>query len=141
MAIQWDDSYMIGIAEIDEQHRGIVEHLTSLSEQLQSDFSQQQLFETAAFLKKYVVDHFAAEEALMLRYSYPKLAEQQEEHRLFNAEVESLVAEVEQSGGSRETALKLLGKMVRWVINHLRNHDREMGEYLVQAMQTEQQTS
>lgn len=135
MGIQWDDTYLTGIEEVDRQHRGIVDHLTALSDQLQHEFSQEQLSEMASFLRNYVVEHFATEEAFMLRYNYPKIEEQRTEHQQFNIEVENFVAELEQSGGSRELALKMLGKMIRWVISHLRSHDREMGEYIINAMQ------
>lgn len=137
MGIHWDSSYETGIDDIDRQHRSIVDHLTALSEHLQERFDQEKLKEMTGFLQGYIKEHFANEEAYMLRYSYPKLEEQQTEHQQFAAEVENFAKEMEKSGGSRELAVTMLGKMVRWVINHLKNHDGEMGQYVKAAMQKE----
>jgi hemerythrin len=137
MGIQWDASFETGIDDIDRQHCSIVEHLTALSEHLQNGFDQDQLKKMAGFLQNYIKEHFATEEAYMQRYNYPKLQEQQTEHQQFAAEVENFAKKMENSGGSRELAVAMLGKMVRWVINHLRNHDGEMGVYVKAQMQKE----
>lgn len=33
---------------------------------------------------------------------------------------------IEEEGASRELSIALTGRMVRWVIQHIRNHDRDL---------------
>lgn len=136
MALIWDDSFVLGIDEIDEQHRTIVEQFTSFSEAIQAGTAKEVLTETAHFLVQYAQKHFVTEEGYMQKYEYPRIDEQRREHREFTADAEELVKKIEEEGASRELAAALTGKMVRWVIQHIRNHDRDMVNYVKERMGT-----
>ena len=137
MALTWDDSFLLGITDIDEQHRTIIEQFTSFSEAIQSGTAKEKLHDTAHFLVKYAGEHFALEETYMERYDYPKIAEQRREHQEFSSYAVELLQKVEEDGASRELALALSGKMIRWVIQHIRNYDHEMGDYVRERMKAE----
>ena len=130
MTLQWDDNLITGIDEIDAQHKSIVAHLTRLSDAVADDEAKEQLEELSAFLLDHARHHFAAEERYMLEYAYPKIEEQRREHGEFTRDIMELSERFEQEGASRELALVTTGKLVRWVIHHVRNHDRELGEFI-----------
>jgi len=134
MGIVWDESFVLGIDEIDQQHRSIVEHFTSFSEAVQSGSAKDTLAEMAAFLVEYAQLHFATEERYMLQYEYPRIGEQRSEHESFTRDAHELQKRIEEEGASRELAIALTGKMVRWVIQHVRNHDREMVNFVKERM-------
>jgi hemerythrin len=70
----------------------------------------------------------------MQQYGYPRIEEQRKEHADFTHDAEDLVKKIHEEGASRELALALTGKMVRWVIQHVRNHDRDMVTFVKEQM-------
>jgi len=134
MAITWNESFVLGIDEIDLQHRSIVEHFEKFSVAIQEGGASDLLLDMATFLAGYAKEHFATEERYMLQYNYPRLAEQRKEHADFTHDAEELLKRIVLEGASREIAAELAGKMVRWVIQHIRNHDRDMVEYIKEHM-------
>ncbi len=134
MAIAWDETFILGIDEIDEQHRSIVEHFTKLSEAVQDGSAKEILADMAAFLVEYAQMHFATEESYMQKYDYPRIDEQRREHSDFTRDANELQRKINDEGVSREMAVALTGKMVRWVIQHVRNHDRDMVDFVREQM-------
>lgn len=134
MALTWDETFVLGIDEIDEQHRTIIEQFTSFSEAIQAGTAKDVLSETTLFLVKYAGEHFATEERYMQEYGYTRIEEQRREHQDFTNDAEELVRKIADEGASRELAAALAGKMIRWVIQHIRNHDRDMVDYVKERM-------
>lgn len=134
MALTWDETFVLGIDEIDEQHRTIIEQFASFSEAIQAGTAKDVLSETALFLVEYAGEHFATEERYMQECDYPRIEEQRREHQDFTNDAEELVRKIADEGASRELAAALAGKMIRWVIQHIRNHDRDMVDYVKERM-------
>lgn len=134
MAIIWDESFVLGIDEIDQQHRSIVEHFEKFSAAIQEGCASELLLEMATFLAGYAKEHFATEERYMVQYQYPRIAEQHQEHAVFMSDTEELLKRIVHEGASREIAADLAGKLVRWIIQHIRNHDRDMVKYVKECM-------
>lgn len=65
----------------------------------------------------------------------PSIDEQRREHEEFTTDASELHKRISEEGASREMALALTGKMVRWVIQHVRNHDRKMVTYVKEQME------
>lgn len=134
MALEWDESFVLGIEEIDNQHRMIVDKFNEFSQAVHDGKEEVNLAEMADFLVRYSQSHFVTEERYMQQYHYPKIDEQRREHADFTKDAEELRQKLHASVASRELALAVTGKLVRWVIQHVRNHDREMVSFVMQAM-------
>lgn len=134
MAITWNESFVVGIDEIDQQHRSIVEQFEKFSTAIQEGYASELLLDMATFLAGYAKEHFATEERYMVQYHYPRIAEQRQEHAVFTADAEELLKRIVHEGASREIAAELAGKMVRWVIQHIRNHDHDMVQFVKESM-------
>lgn len=135
MGIEWNESFILGIDEIDQQHRSIVENFTKLSTAVQEGKGTEVLADLADFLVDYAQLHFATEERFMVEYDYPRIDEQRREHEDFKRDSDELRKRIGEGGVSRELALEQTGRMVRWVINHVRNHDRDMVAYILKCME------
>lgn len=134
MGLAWDESFVLGIDEIDQQHKSIVEHFSNFSAAVQAGSAREILADMAGFLVGYAQLHFVTEETYMQTYGYPGIAEQRREHEEFTRDAEDLVQRIQEEGASRELAAALTGKMVRWVIQHVRNNDRDMVQYIKARM-------
>lgn len=130
MAIKWNESFVLGIDEIDKQHQSIVENFEKFSAAIQEGCASELLLDMATFLTGYAKEHFATEERYMVKYHYPRIAEQRQEHADFTQDAEELLKRLVYEGSSREIAADLAGKMIRWVIQHIRNHDRDMVQFV-----------
>lgn len=137
MSLRWDDTMVLGIAEIDEQHKTIIEKFTELSEAFQAGNGTDAIPEMIAFLNDYAEMHFALEDKYMLTYAYPKIDVQRKEHSDFTRDVRELRKKMQQDGVSREISIETSGKLIRWIIQHISNHDREMVSYVIEKMATE----
>jgi len=137
MGLVWDSTFVLGIDEIDQQHRSIVEHFTKFSEAVQDGSAKEVLADLADFLVEYGQMHFATEEAYMQKYDYPRIDEQRHEHEEFTLDALELRKRIEEEGASRELSIALNGRMVRWVIQHIRNHDRDLVNFIKARMAEE----
>jgi hemerythrin-like metal-binding protein len=130
VAITWNESFVLGIEEIDKQHQSIIENFEKFSIAIQEGCASELLLDMATFLAGYATEHFATEERYMKQYNYPRIAEQLQEHAEFTQDAEELLKRIVHEGASREIAADLAGKMVRWVIQHIRNHDRDLVQFV-----------
>lgn len=130
MGLAWDSSLELGVPEIDNQHREIFSCFEKLSMACQSGQGATVLDDVFSFLDDYSARHFSSEEALMQQHSYPGLAEQQEQHAHFRQEIEGLRNLPREAGNEHELALAIDRQLVRWLIRHIRNQDREMVEFI-----------
>lgn len=130
MAIQWDDSLVLGLDEIDTQHKSIFEHFERLSEAAQQGKSKEVIEELSAFLFDYAHVHFTTEDKIMVEYRYPKLEVQRQEHGEFTRNANEIKKRLELEGATREVAIDVTGKLFKWIIQHIKKHDKEMVEYV-----------
>ena len=75
MAIfSWNSSWETGNALIDDQHRELLSRFEALANALLQGTSEEEYQRLCGFMADYAETHFLAEEALMARLSYPRLA-------------------------------------------------------------------
>jgi hemerythrin len=130
MAIEWHEDLATGSIEIDLQHRELFERFGRFSAAFDSGTEPQALLDLLGFLEEYARTHFTYEEEVQERYSFPGLAEQKKSHRLFMADIAALRQQIASNGPTHNLATTLKGKMIRYLIQHLRNDDRKLGDFL-----------
>lgn len=128
--VYWNESMVIGVELIDDQHKMIVDNFKKLSDAAHNGTTEDYAREMVHFLVYYAAVHFDTEEKLMKQYGYPKYEIQKLEHDSFKQEIEDYRGLLEQQGMSRKFAIALTGKVIRWILQHIKNHDREMGEFI-----------
>jgi hemerythrin len=134
MAMEWNESFVLGIDEIDQQHKMIVERFRELSDAVQDAREEEVLAEMTKFLTEYAQFHFVTEERYMKQYAYPDIAEQLAEHAQFSRDAVELQSKLSGGADSHKLAVEMTGKMLRWVVQHVRNHDRKMVLYIKEKM-------
>jgi hemerythrin-like metal-binding protein len=119
----WKDSFDIGNAEIDRQHRSFLELVNeyhdSASGSTRDDVGQ----ELIDRLKAYAAAHFRFEESLMRSAGYREIERQLEQHRYF----ESLVADLESAPlrGRPDRLKSALSELRDWFLRHILEEDRK----------------
>ncbi len=130
--IVWDHVLSIGIDEIDEDHRRLVELFNLLNHSVTGGESQEYLEAVLAELINCTVWHFSHEERLMLKYGYEGFAEHKTEHRELVNSVKELQQKILQAG--KFEANEDLDFLERWLTQHILTDDMKLGTYLAQTM-------
>ncbi len=130
MSIYWDESMEIGIEQIDEQHRNLVDSFNKLSRAIRSK-NHKELEESLKFIRTYTYFHFGVEDAFMVKYKYPMFRKHYNEHKYFKKELDELLDKVEKENFRMDVLLKIQNKLVQWILNHIMDDDKELGKYLV----------
>lgn len=140
MALQWDATLELGLEEIDNQHRSIFAQFQKLSEAVQQGEPAKAIAEMSAFLCEYANMHFATEEKIMAEFDYPEIEIQMQAHEQFRKDADQLKIRIGESGVSREIAIETTGKLFRWIIQHIKNHDKKMVVYIKERMALNKQS-
>jgi hemerythrin len=121
--LEWNETYNIGIKEIDNQHRGLFDLISKLSTTQRYETSGQYFLATLNKLVEYARIHFDTEERYMREAQYPKFIEHQKEHSLFFPEVEKLMKDLEQK--RPDIQHKILDFLKDWYMSHILGTDRD----------------
>jgi hemerythrin len=125
---EWQESFAVGVAEIDEQHRRLITAIGDFYTGLQYNHSQEALTKLLRFLIDYIDMHFKTEEALMERHAYPGLAEHRAQHRGFVSRVSQMSERY--LAGKLLLSLEVTGFLRQWLTEHILHTDRDLGRFL-----------
>ena len=123
MSLEWKDSYKIGNAEIDGQHK----YLFELTNELLAVDSMRDLRGLVMLLYKHTREHFAQEEALMVKVGFPGIAAHAEKHNKLLSRLNDLSMDVGK-GHMNKAAIAAL--MSDWVVLHVTQDDAQLASYV-----------
>lgn len=132
--IQWNETMMTGVAEMDRQHRILVETLNEAKTKLRDKAHDPRFDQITRDLLAYAIYHFDTEEQLMRQHGYadaaPELhARHLAEHRQFSERVVALRAEADD--GMRDARSALVEFLTNWLVNHLLTTDRQLAQFIL----------
>ena len=73
MLLNWSDDYLIGIDEVDSQHKEFFTIVHRLHEECLLCEGENVIPEALEFLRNYAIRHFKAEQTLMEEHQYPRI--------------------------------------------------------------------
>lgn len=132
MAIEWTKDLAVGVAEIDKQHQEIYRKINTLLEACNAGKGKTVVGEVIDFLGNYVVEHFGAEEKLMQQYNYPAYPQHKEMHEGFIKSFGELKQNFDKSGETVNVVIQTNRIVVRWLNDHIRNVDKQLGKFISQ---------
>lgn len=124
--MQWNSVHEVGVDVIDAQHRGLVDLVNKLGDDLKSGRDRDAILATLAALVTFTVKHFATEERLMAEHAGWSLAAQHaQEHRKLVDDVTSLTVHVDVK--SMALTMRFLQE---WLLRHIAAMDRPLAGWL-----------
>jgi len=87
--MEWKKEYSIGIREIDEQHKAVIECISDI-EQAVARYDRRSVDAAIVRLVDLAHAHFTLEESLMRILDYPGLEEHADDHKQFSAHLRML---------------------------------------------------
>jgi len=125
----WTPALALGHEEIDSQHQELFRRVARLIEAMEAgDGARVDRF--FDFLGTYVVDHFAAEERLMIESQFPGYNVHRAAHERFIRDYQSLRKLHEDSGASAAVVVKARTWLWQWLTHHIGSTDQLLGRYL-----------
>ncbi len=123
----WGEHLEVGIAEIDEQHRWLVDTTNSLHALLSTgDAQAAELGVILEQLMDYTMNHFIVEEEIFDRLGYPESDAHKAQHNIFCEKVMDLLTRHDMGETVGVEALNLLKS---WLTNHIVKVDKQYVEH------------
>jgi len=117
--MEWKKEYSVGIREIDEQHKTLIECISSI-EQAVAQYDRQSADAALVRLADLAQAHFALEESLMRILDYPRLEEHADDHKQFSVHLKTLQEPFLTTDVFRERVESLDA----WWDRHVQKHDK-----------------
>lgn len=127
-SISWKSEYDIGIREIDEQHRKLVDMLVELQQAVMSEDCDGDIGARLMTFVKLIKTHLHDEESLMRRISFSGYEEHKRQHEHLIEQFVLLLQRLR--SGDDLTPADLVEFMRRWLIDHIVEEDAEIGKEL-----------
>ena len=134
--IVWNEQlYGIGIEELDEQHKQLVDLLNSLIQSINRGEHDEAVKQALRGMVDYVSYHFAAEEDLMNKVDYPDFESHRKQHNAFVVKITNYLKRMQ--SGQELSAFELVSFLKTWLLRHIAGSDRNIARYIktVQAAQ------
>ncbi|MES9850629.1 MAG: hemerythrin domain-containing protein [Candidatus Thiodiazotropha sp. L084R] len=120
----WRDNWLIGIEELDADHKEMVRLINRLADHSEESPVLQRLENLAAHMQA----HFDREERFLERIQYPERVAHTNEHTMETAEFTLLKRDLRESGASKMDNASL-ADIKTWFFNHAVAQDRLFADY------------
>lgn len=125
--MEWKDQYSVGIQEIDDQHRKLIDLFSTIEKATRLQSGWRDILYGIVALKGYAKTHFDFEEGLMRLYGYSQTVEHEELHRYFFANLEAIANKSHNDAVANELAKFLFD----WLTNHIEGADRGYARHIL----------
>ena len=124
----WDDSFSVGVKEVDRQHRILVDMVNELNYEVKSGSDLYLLGRILQGMIDYTVSHFGYEEDLMERHGYEDLVAHKAKHQNLVGEVLDFQRRV--NANDDKVVDELLAFLNNWLAKHIKGTDKKYGGVL-----------
>ena len=134
---KWSDALLIGNEQIDSQHKELIDRINHFILFLRDEKAEgasaqrkEEAVKVFKYLNGYIVEHFLAEERLMLKNDYPLLVSHREHHSQIMCEVLDCRRELIRTGISVKEFGPRLKTLLLRLVEHISTTDKELAVYL-----------
>ena len=122
---KWDDSFLIGIEELDHEHKVLIDDINRLHEELAGYSEKSEIEKCLGDIYARMQAHFALEEHVMKEHRYEFFDEHKCEHdELLDSYTESMMRFLNDLGVSSSSPIE--DALEHWIINHIITSDKKM---------------
>jgi len=130
--IAWSDEFLIGIAELDYEHRGLVDDINRLHRELLGQVDRGRIEDTLGMIHSRMQAHFALEERVMQANDYVHYAEHKAEHERLLDEYAEYMTTFEREPTLRDHA-SIESVLREWIIDHILAYDKKMSQMIASS--------
>jgi len=123
--IEWTDDFLIGIAELDHEHRSLVADINRLHRALRAHDERARIEETLGEILSRMQAHFALEETVMKEHAYPHYRAHKAEHEELLDTVTGFIVRFEKEPGAG-FGEAIEATLDDWIVEHILTSDKKM---------------
>ncbi len=128
--MEWRDEFQIGIAEVDHEHREMIELINELHREALRGDGVEQIAMALGEINLRIAAHFALEEKNMTMLRYAGYPAHKADHEHLLDEIAAIMDDV--YGTGRYDAAVLSARLSAWFGEHFRTHDAWLHRWLVE---------
>jgi hemerythrin len=127
--VEWSDALSVGIEEIDEQHKVLVDLVNKMHEAIHQRHGSDVVNSILSDLADYTRIHFAVEESLMRILNYPGY----EEHKQIHEELLGAVVDLQDkvATGKKSIGFELMHFLKTWLTKHIMDEDMQYSGFFI----------
>ena len=123
--IEWNDSFLIGIEELDHEHKVLINDINRLHDELGRQGEKAGIEQCLGDIYARMQAHFALEEHVMKEHKYKFYDEHKREHnKLLDSYTEDMAQFLNDTGVSASPLVE--NSLKHWVVEHIRSSDKKM---------------
>ena len=126
--IEWNDNLSVNIAEIDKQHRRLVDMINELNDAMKLGKGNAVLGKIINGLIDYTATHFGTEEKYFKTFGYPDAESHKKEHADFVSKVSEFKSGFNK--GKLSVSVEVMRFLSQWLQNHIKVIDKKYGPFL-----------
>jgi hemerythrin-like metal-binding protein len=128
LVARWSDRYSVNIAEMDGQHKKLLNLMNGLDEAIQKRREDKQIAAIVEDLNDCVEVHFREEEKLMESLNYPQLDAHKSQHLHFLVQFHMMYSAYQ--SGHLELVQIFIQYLKNWFAFHMFSEDRTYGAFV-----------
>ncbi len=126
--IRWNQTYELGHAEIDNQHKKLVDIINDFYNAFANAEAHEKIGQIINDLVNYTVFHFTSEEEIFIDSAYPEKETHLKTHKSFVDKLKDYHREIKE--GNMTTTYDLMTFLRDWLVNHIMGTDKGYIMYL-----------
>jgi hemerythrin len=119
--IRWSENLSVNVADIDSQHKQLVNLINDLSDAMKEGKGKEALDKIIAGLVQYAKTHFATEEKYFDKFGYSDAVLNKQEHNVFVEKVTEFKKDFDD--GNQLLSIPILSFLRDWLANHINASD------------------
>ena len=125
--IEWKDEFNTGVAEVDAEHRELIELINELHASAVGNGSWDAIIDFLGEIYARISAHFALEEKIMLEQRYDQYEDHKADHERLLEEIRDIMDEYEDGSDGEEL---LASRLNDWFTLHFKTKDARLHKHL-----------
>jgi hemerythrin len=127
---KWNDSFNIGVKELDHQHRTFLEYLNECYEIVSHSSPGTHRIDPSMVenLRLYATTHFNREEVMLKFWTHPDLKRHMELHKYFESQIREL--ETGLAAGTSRRLESVFEFLRDWFMDHILQEDKKISDLI-----------
>lgn len=122
---RWDDTFLIGIEELDHEHRVLIDDIERLHTELAGQEEKSKIERCLGDIYARMQAHFALEERVMKERGYQFFDEHKREHeKLLESYTESMLRFLNEPSVNSSDPIE--DHLKQWIVDHILTSDKKM---------------
>jgi hemerythrin len=123
--IEWRKEFETGVADVDHEHRELVDLINQLHEQVTAGASSDRIQDFLGEVFAKIAAHFALEESIMRKHAYDEYEAHKAEHEKLLDEIRDIM-----DGATADYGTALSETVRDWFVNHFKSKDARLHKKL-----------